>query len=569
MKHLIILAFFFFSSTSFGQDYAYEHILNYHSELVVHENCELTVTEQIRIYAAGYQIKRGIYREIPLSYLYKGANVHVDFDLLEVKRDGEDEPYHTKWQSNGIRIYVGEENTLLSPGIYTYTIKYKLNHVLGFFGDRDELYWNVNGNGWGFSIDTLTAKVHFPKAAKYIADKAYTGSYGYAGSDYQSLRAENVVSFSSTRPFAAGENMTVSVGWSKGHLLYPSGWDKFIHWAKSYILWLIGALGLIIGFASNFLMWYRYGRDPKPGTIIPHFYAPEGMSPAECAYLYKGGRKSDSLFGAQLLSLAAKGHVKIDAQEAKSWGKDMVFTVQKDDSRPKKELNDIEGYFSNLLLGSKGLIIIREGQYNQRLKIAAEGLVERIDNKQVNVYYLRNNGLKFKQFIIPFLAALIGFFAFTQFGGFVGVTFIFLGVHVLLNILFSRLYEQPTKEGRRVMDHLAGFKLYMQYADKERIRLTNAPDMKFAHFEENLPFAMALGVAEEWAGQFDPVEVANFKAGLTPYFSGMAIGSLSSFSSNINNTISSASTPPASSGSSSGGGGFSGGGGGGGGGGGW
>ena len=119
------------------------------------------------------------------------------------------------------------------------------------------------------------------------------------------------------------------------------------------------------------------------------------------------------------------------------------------------------------------------------------------------------------------------------------------------------------------MDEIAGFEMYMKYADKERIRLTNPPTMNFQHFEENLAYAIALGVAEEWSGQFDPKELEDFRTHHMPYYHGAAIASFTDFSSTLNSTISSASVPPSSSGSSSGGGGFSGGGGGGGGGGGW
>jgi uncharacterized membrane protein len=108
----------------------------------------------------------------------------------------------------------------------------------------------------------------------------------------------------------------------------------------------------------------------------------------------------------------------------------------------------------------------------------------------------------------------------------------------------------------------------MKYADKLRIKAINPPTMDFEYFEKNLAYAIALGVAEEWKGQFDVQIIEQGSANHMPYLTGMSLGHIAAFSSQMSSTISSASTPPGSS-SGSGGGGSSGGGGGGGGGGGW
>jgi uncharacterized membrane protein len=232
-------------------------------------------------------------------------------------------------------------------------------------------------------------------------------------------------------------------------------------------------------------------------------------------------------------------------------------------------LNDIEKQFYSKLFGSKDLVVIKKGKYNARVATANTSLTANIDNKQKDVYYVRNNHLKGKQFLFPVITGVAGVIAYLVYGGSPAVIIAGVVVHAAINFVFARLYEQPTKEGRRVMDEIAGFEMYMKYANKERIKLMNPPTMDFHHFEENLSYAIALGVAEKWAGQFDPGELKEFTSGHMPYYHGMMIGSFANFSSDLTSTISSATTPPSSSGSGSGGGGFSGGGGGGGGGGGW
>lgn len=136
------------------------------------------------------------------------------------------------------------------------------------------------------------------------------------------------------------------------------------------------------------------------------------------------------------------------------------------------------------------------------------------------------------------------------------------------------------------MDRIDGFKMYLSTAEKHRMNLINPPERTPEHFEKMLPYAMALGVANEWGKQFEDVlksvqNVPGQTGGYHPvWYSGSKnwsdIGSTkfaSNLSSSFSSALASSSTPPGSSSSSgggfSGGGGSSGGGGGGGGGGGW
>ncbi|MFL6847905.1 MAG: DUF2207 family protein [Sphingomicrobium sp.] len=136
----------------------------------------------------------------------------------------------------------------------------------------------------------------------------------------------------------------------------------------------------------------------------------------------------------------------------------------------------------------------------------------------------------------------------------------------------------PTREGRAVLDQIAGFKQYLSITERERLDRMTAPDDTPEIFEKYLPFAIALGVENRWADRFQGVLAAAAAApggqqGFLWYSgSGSPWNNPTSFAnsmgSSLASTISSASTAPGSS-SGSGGGGFSGGGGGGRGGGGW
>jgi uncharacterized membrane protein len=134
----------------------------------------------------------------------------------------------------------------------------------------------------------------------------------------------------------------------------------------------------------------------------------------------------------------------------------------------------------------------------------------------------------------------------------------------------------PTREGRTVLDHIAGFRQYLSVTEGDRLDRMTAPRDTPEIFEKFLPFAIALGIENRWADRFRDILAAAQAQGQQGFawYSGRSNpwdnpGSFASaVGSSLASTISSASTAPGSS-SGSGGGGFSGGGGGGGGGGGW
>jgi uncharacterized membrane protein YgcG len=134
----------------------------------------------------------------------------------------------------------------------------------------------------------------------------------------------------------------------------------------------------------------------------------------------------------------------------------------------------------------------------------------------------------------------------------------------------------PTIEGRKVLDHVAGFKQYLSITERERLDRMTPPKNTPELFEKYLPYAIALGVENHWADRFAPVLAAAAAAGHQGFawYTGSSSpwsdtdGFVSSVGSSLASSVSSASTAPGSS-SGSGGGGSSGGGGGGGGGGGW
>jgi uncharacterized membrane protein YgcG len=177
-------------------------------------------------------------------------------------------------------------------------------------------------------------------------------------------------------------------------------------------------------------------------------------------------------------------------------------------------------------------------------------------------------------FSIPFIGGeILGFFFLSQVSS--PLMIIVIALVGLVNLLFYHLLKAPTLLGRKIMDQIDGFKMYLGVAEKDQIYSMQAPDKSPELFESYLPYALALGVENQWAEKFSDI-LAGIKGDDyrpvwyhgTSWSTLGAAGFASSLSNSFASTISSSSTAPGSS-SGGGGGGFSGGGGGGGGGGGW
>lgn len=563
----VLLALFCFPSLVLGDDV--EEILNYHSDITVHQDGSMTVEETITVNSLGQQILHGIYREFPTTYKDRLDNVHrVGFRVTRIMADGVPEDYHMAAADNGQRIYIGKSDVYLAPGVHTYLITYETDRQLGFFKDHDELYWNVTGNGWVFPIKQASATVHLPPAvqAQDIRVSGYTGPFGSQDQYYSSsFDPGQNVTFQATRPLNAFEGLTIVVGWPKGIVTEPDIWTRIMYFLqdnKAYILFLLGLLGVFLYFVYA---WNKVGRDPEKGTIVPLFTPPGDMSPAAMRYTEKMGFDTKTLTCA-VIDMAVKGGLNISEDNGRDYA---LFRKPIDPSVLSAE----EAAIYNVL-PSNGLFSLSNTNHSevQQAISACKNVLS--DNCQGNLF-VTNSGY----FIGGMALSLIVCFSIFTTGKIVPL--ILAGImFFILNLVFYRLLKAPTIAGRKVMDGIEGFKMFLTIAEKDRLNMMYPGGQTPQLFEKYLPYALALDVEQAWADQFADVLTRASADGTTYvplWYAGSAWSPYhpahfaSSLGNSFSNAISSAATPPGSSSgfSGGGGGGFSGGGGGGGGGGGW
>jgi uncharacterized membrane protein YgcG len=613
---------------------AQEVIRNFVSDVTIAPDGELTARETITVYAEGNQIRRGILRDFPTTYTRPdGTRVRVGFEVLKVMRDGRDEPYAVESMSNGQRIRIGDADVFLSYGAHTYEIYYTTNRQIGFFDGYDELYWNATGNGWTFPILNATAIIRLPSGAEIKQHSVYTGTYGESGSDAEVMQASGgIFAARTTRALGEGEGLTVAVAWQKGIVAPPTKSELRTSWIVDN-LGFFGLIATLLLVPFYYLYaWFKVGRDPPEGNIFPLFKPPEGLGPAGVRYVREQGF-DDKAFAAAIVGLAVKGRASITEDDGE-------FTVKKEgsgkDALTRSEASLLSGMPATLRLkkGSHasvgaarsslesalddeydGTMFLKNfGWFAVGFAISLVGLVVSgflmPEGEGAIVFFTtlfssvwwgvilvvgyatvkgvissssiwtRIRSLMGLVFLIPFVGAGIAVPVLTWFaeGMSPAMKWFIAGCIALagFNFMFFWLLRAPTPSGRKVLDQIEGFRMYMTTAEEERLKVLNPPEKTPELFERYLPYAMALNCENEWSDKFTAILAAAAAAGAATsvgswYHGSNSFGSrdfTDSIGSSLASSISSAATPPGSS-SGSGGGGFSGGGGGGGGGSGW
>ena len=546
---------------------AQERVLDFHSDIRIGADGSLAITERIEVQVEGREIKRGILRDFPTDYRDRtGARVRVPFQVVAVSRNGATEMWSVTPYANGERIRIGNAAVLLPPGRHLYEITYRTSRQLGFFKEHDELYWNVNGNGWTFAMERISADVALPApvSADRLKLEAYTGAQGERGRDYQAEARAGGASFHTTRRLGPNQGLTIVVMFPKGMVKEPAFLERVGWWVGDNRSVLPGAVGLAVLFLFLWWRWNLVGRDPRAGPAFPRYDAPPGMGPAGVRYVDKMGF-DDRCFASGLLGLGARGYLKIQ-QSGEG------FRVE----RTGKQVDLLPGENTLVALLPAAHSSVTLGKTHNPAVQTVRGMLERELSLQYDgKLFSRNRGSWASGGVIAVASVALMFVLDAPL-----VAVLACGaVMAVLLIVFARLLPAYSVEGRKLQDAIQGLRQYLSVAERDDLARMKAPPQTPQEFARLLPYAVALDVEETWADRFTTLlGAAAVTAAVAGYYStdsssGFFGGSgLASSIAGMDGTISSAATPPGSSSGGSGGGGgggSSGGGGGGGGGSGW
>jgi uncharacterized membrane protein YgcG len=506
-------------------------IEEFHADLEVHEDGTTTVTETLRVAFEGEW--NGIYREISLRHeTASGKRERLRLEVEQVTdlageplrhevRRGRDEQELQIWVPDAVNA------------VRTVVIRYTVANALRFFeagegsAGHDELYWNVTGNAWQMPIRSARARIRLPERAAGIEAWAYTGAVGSTARDARVEVAGHEVRVQANPSFAPGEGLTVAVAWAPGAvtrlIVAPTPVTYRLHWPVS-----LPVLVLLVGFRQ----WWKWGREPRRGTIVVRYEPPEDMTPAEVGTLLDHKAQPHDL-AATLIDLAVRGYLRIDEKRNASGSSEPDYDFHL--LRPPAEWGEIlpherlplEAMFSDRIsapeereavgaapgaghpprvprqtpdsYASVSLFLLstclprvtqktREAIYDRLLK---RGFYARRPHHAGGAYY-------FLAFVLANAALFVALGTAAD-GNDPTVPLLGLGGTVVLLVGFALVMKARTPAGVRALEHILGFRQFLSRVESDRLRrVPVTPEM----FERYLPYAMALRVESRWAAAF-------------------------------------------------------------------
>jgi uncharacterized membrane protein YgcG len=526
--------------------------------LTTNETIDLTFSAQ----------NHGIYRAIP--DIYHGYKTKLKID--SVKRDGKNEPFETSRSNGNLVLKIGDPDTTIT-GRHTYTINYYQERVISF-QQPPEFTWNVNGTQWQQRFKHVEAYVTYADGTAPADSLAcYTGTQGSNTQNCQvSLLADGRVAVSADN-LSSNETLTFKAAVPPAmQFIEPTPNDKvrdYIPFALALIPGLLVSLGI-------FIFWLRRGKDyAGTGIVVPEYDPPKELTPGEVGMLadYKVDSRDVT---ATLIDMAVRGYIRIHEDVNK-----ILFISSKSYSLELLNVNfdqlkQHERSLMTAIFGGKaaGEMVKLNDLDKVKMQSALVNVKSQLQSSLVETYGLiEKSAISKKVWLALFvsLVVLLTAFGVTENTGFL----VSMAIVLITLVLFYSLFTRRSHAGVETVEKIKGLKLYMNTAEKDRLRMMQSTDRPYAEpsktvdlYEKLLPYAVALGVEKSWSKQFDGIltQAPSWYtgSGANAFTAGYIASGLGDMSSNLGTSFASSTTASSGSGGS-----FAGGGGGGGGGGGW
>ena len=533
----------------------------------------LRVTETFVAVFPEFDQNRGMRRSIPDSYL--GAPLNPALVSI-TDADGRARASETASEDGYFSMTSRADDFV--HGRQTYVFTYTLENVARYFADtgRDEFYWDVNGTEWRqpFGAVSVELVVDDSVAGALTGDQACY--VGYQGAEATCpITADGSTFTASTTTVGPYETLTIAVGFERGTFAEfdPSFFASSWGWLQAVAAAMLAGTIVFAGVTRA-----RKLRD-EPGrpTIIAEYTPPPIIDALESAVLLG---KTTKGIPAEVLEQAVVGSIRIE-EGARRWFsgtklKAVLIDSSKADGDGRMLLRGLFPY------GAPGEEF-EFGRTDRSFSAAAQHILKAAERE------LKNRGLRrevtVSTRVLPAALAVIAA-AFVMLFGFVALDafvaplvpiVLILAAAVGVFVVIGLVARKPlTALGAETRDHLAGLKIFIEWAEADRIRMlqsptgaervpvdVNDPTQKLKLYETLLPYAVVFGQEKAWAK-----ELAVLYAGGTPgWYYGTHGFDAGSFSSGISSLSASAASSSSTSGGSGGGGSAGGGGGGGGGGG--
>ncbi len=522
---------------------------------------------------------RGMRRAIPESY--NGQPLHP---VLVAITDGTGAARPAEVDSEDGVYTMTSRADVYVHGPQTYVFTYDLENVIWDFPQTgtEEFYWDVNGVDWAQPFGPVTAALTVPSdlAGALTGDLAcYAGSQGAATTCPIAATpgASGVQTITASVPsLAPYQTVTIAVGFVPGTFAVFDSSPFASVWGW---LQLLAAAVMVAGVVWAVLVRVRLLRDaPGRPTIIAEYVPPPGIDALTSAVLLK---KSAKAIPAEVLEQAIVGSIRIEEGGRKLFGRTKLKAVLVDPARADGDGRMLlGGLFGGAGPGAEfefGSRDTRLSQVAQRiLKSAAAELTAR------GIYRPVPPSVKVLPGVVVCVGAALTFlFGTIAMGASVSPVLpvpLMIAAVAALVVFFAIIAKKPlSAAGAEARDHLAGLKVFIEWAEADRIRMLQSPQgaervavdttdraQMLKIYEPLLPYAVVFGQEKQWSEQLAVLYGDN---GRPDWYVGSGAFNAAAFAAGVATLSASAMSSSSTSGGAGGGGSAGGGGGGGGGGG--
>lgn len=540
---------------------AAEEIALFRTEILLGQSDRFLVFETID-YDFGATRRHGIERVIPLRQAGDPEGALAGIRVLGVEDEGGGRrPFQVSRDGWNLRIRIGDPDRTVT-GSHRYVLRYRVEGAILFHPDSEELYWNLVGDQWRVPIRRAEGRVFLPEGLPAGATRirCFAGPRGSRDERCHHDAGARLVSIESLGPLAPGENLTVSVQLPGGTLARPGAVERLLR----QLSWL-GAGWLLLPLAVGGLLfaWWRHaGRDPAGRGSVPVVYEPpEGLAPAEVGTLLDE-RFDPRDLAATILDLAIRGWLEIVEVPRQEF-----LFLSRTDYRlerrppPAEPLRPFEEELLRALFDGREAVLVSSlrNRFYRELPRIERALFASLSGPG---RYFPTSPARIRR---NFTVAAVAVYVVGSLPSFVvrhPAPGIASGVAAVLVFAFGRIMPRRTRRGRAALEHILGFREFVERVDRDRLERLGARTAE--RFERLLPHAVVLGVADAWAGAFADLLVAPpawYRPGAAGSFEARSfVSGLGRGLDTLGSTLTS--SPRGSGGGGSSGGGFGGGGGG-------
>ncbi len=515
-----------------------ESIRRFAVEGTLQADRSLTLTESIT-YDFEEASRHGIFRVLPDRYERNGARYRLNLSFDGFTLDDASVPSEVTNEGGNKRVRLGDPEMYVT-GVRTYRIRYHTRRAVNDLPEHQELYWNVNGNGWQVDAQAVTFALAVPANPTRLS--CFVGSFGSEETSCTIGMKNGTLEAKSTRPLRAGEGLTIVAAFPLGTFVTWTWQDQLrFFFADNWIF-----LSPIVVCLCMYTLWRRRGKEPDGrGVVIAQYEEPRKMTPLQMMALRNQHIPLEAITG-EIFDLGRRGYLKIVMQDAKTFS--MKKMKEPDDALTASSRLIYDGIFDH---GDEVTLADLKGDFWKPMEEARVKAFEEL--KHLKLFGANPAAVRAGWIALGVAVGIVGVILVP----FVGELFLPVSLlNALIIVFFGWHMPRKTVEGAIVREEIEGLKKFLSVTETERLKFFDAPHKTPEQFSRFLPAAIALGVETAWAKQFEGMQVKPTYVSGTGEWNAMAFANTSrSF-----HTASAASAFRAPSSAGSGSSGFSGGG---------